>query len=138
LVNALVGSEFACSGFAAAWDADRPGDVLGRVLFDVKEAEAWRKLRQEHDRVIRAELSRFGGREIKTMGDGFLVTFDGPARAVYSARSIAQVLPLGLEVGAGLHTGEIELDGDDAASVPTCLRRQRGVLRFWSEAGSAA
>jgi class 3 adenylate cyclase len=56
------------------------------------------------------------GREIKTIGDGFLATFEGPARAVYCAHAIAEhVRPLGIEVRSGLHTGEVELDGDDIA-----------------------
>jgi len=106
--------------------------VLATVLFtDIVDSTAqsaalgdreWRKLREEHDRIIRAQLSRYRGREIKTMGDGFLATFDGPARAVYCANAIAQHLrPLGIEVRAGLHTGEIELDGDDVRGLAVAI-----------------
>jgi class 3 adenylate cyclase len=63
---------------------------------------------------VREQLERFGGREIATAGDGFLATFDGPARAVRCAEAIGDaVRPLGLEVRAGVHTGEVELAGDD-------------------------
>ena len=64
----------------------------------------------EHDRLVRAALARHRGREIKSVGDGFLALFDGPARAVRAARSIvADVTALGLEVRAGVHAGEVEL-----------------------------
>jgi class 3 adenylate cyclase len=70
----------------------------------------WRELLEEHHRLVRLELDRFGGREIDTAGDGFLATFDGPARAVRCACAISQaVRELGLEVRAGLHTGECEV-----------------------------
>lgn len=106
--------------------------VLATVLFtDIVDSTAqsaalgdreWRKLRERHDRIIRAQLSRYRGREIKTMGDGFLATFDGPARAVYCANAIAQHLrPLGIEVRAGLHTGEVELDGDDVRGLAVAI-----------------
>jgi class 3 adenylate cyclase len=72
--------------------------------------------RERHDAVVRSQLARYRGREVKTMGDGFLATFDGPARAVRCAQAIVGgVGDLGVEVRAGLHTGEIELDGDDVA-----------------------
>ncbi len=80
--------------------------------------EIWRDLLEEHDRIVRACLARHRGREIKSVGDGFLALFDGPARAVRAARSIvADVTALGLEVRAGLHTGEVELVGDDVAGL---------------------
>jgi class 3 adenylate cyclase len=80
--------------------------------------ERWRELLAEHFRVARRQLERFGGREIKTVGDGILATFDGPARAVRSAASIREgVRELGLGLRAGLHTGEIELQGDDIAGL---------------------
>jgi class 3 adenylate cyclase len=74
----------------------------------------WRDLLEHHHAVIRRSLSRFRGREVKTTGDGVLATFDGPARAVRCASAIAdEVRSLGLEVRAGLHTGEcIVTDGD--------------------------
>jgi class 3 adenylate cyclase len=78
----------------------------------------WRDLLESHDDVVREELDRFRGRAVKTTGDGFLVTFDGPARAIECARAIAgAVRPLGIEVRAGLHTGECEIRGDDIAGI---------------------
>ncbi len=78
----------------------------------------WRNLLERHNQVVRAELDKHRGREIGTAGDGFLATFDGPARAIAAAHAIAEsVSPLGLEVRAGLHTGEIEVVGDDVAGL---------------------
>ncbi|MGH2970211.1 MAG: adenylate/guanylate cyclase domain-containing protein, partial [Solirubrobacteraceae bacterium] len=80
--------------------------------------EPWRDLLAEHDRIVRACLARNRGREVKSVGDGFLAVFDGPARAVRAARSVvAELTSLGLEVRAGLHTGEVELVGDDVAGL---------------------
>jgi class 3 adenylate cyclase len=90
--------------------------VLATVLFtDIVDSTAraaslgdrgWREVREEHDRTVRAQLARFRGREVKTMGDGFLATFDGPARAVRCAVSLVGAMaPLGIEIRAGLHTG---------------------------------
>ena len=74
----------------------------------------WRQLLEEHDRLVRRELARARGREVKTVGDGFLATFDGPARAIRCARAVRDAMrALGIEVRAGLHTGECELLGDD-------------------------
>ena len=70
----------------------------------------WQELIEQHHRVVRLALDRFGGREIDTAGDGFFATFDGPARAVRCACAIVEgVRELGLDVRAGLHTGEVEL-----------------------------
>mgnify|MGYP005812012783 CR=1 FL=1 len=78
----------------------------------------WRQLLEDHQRLTRAQLDRFEGREIKTTGDGFLAVFDGPTRAVECARAIATEMPaLGIEVRAGLHTGEVELMGDDVGGI---------------------
>ncbi len=76
--------------------------------------ESWRALLDAHDRVTREHLRRFRGREVKNTGDGFLVSFDGPARAIRCATAISEdVKALGIEVRIGLHTGECELRGDD-------------------------
>ena len=70
----------------------------------------WTELLDRHDAVVRGELDRFRGREVNTAGDGFLATFDGPARAIRCALAIrAAVAQLGLEIRAGLHTGECEI-----------------------------
>ena len=73
---------------------------------------------ERHNTVVRTSLGRFRGREVGTMGDGFLATFDGPVRAIRCAQSIVTaVASLGLEVRAGLHTGEVEVVGDDVAGL---------------------
>jgi class 3 adenylate cyclase len=74
---------------------------------------AWRQLLVTHHQRVRGLLARYRGREVDTAGDGFLATFDGPARAIRCATAIAQAMQdLGLQVRVGLHTGEIELEGD--------------------------
>jgi class 3 adenylate cyclase len=79
---------------------------------------AWSALVEDHNALVRAQLARFRGREIDTAGDGFLATFDGPARAVRCACAIVDaVRGLGLEVRAGVHTGECELVGDKVRGV---------------------
>jgi len=76
--------------------------------------EAWRGLLDRHDETVRRYLQRYRGREIATSGDGFLAVFDGPARAVRCAQAIADaVVALGLQIRAGIHTGEVELRGED-------------------------
>jgi class 3 adenylate cyclase len=98
--------------------------VLATVLFTdiVRSTERaaelgdrrWRELLAEHDSAVRRRLERHRGREIKSIGDGFLATFDGPARAIRAARGIVEdMADLGLEVRAGLHTGECEMAEDD-------------------------
>ena len=97
-----------------------PDRVLATILFtdvvgSTEQARAlgdrrWRDLLERHHEVVRARLDRFRGREVDTAGDGFLATFDGPARGVRCARAITEaVRDLGLETRAGLHTGECEL-----------------------------
>jgi class 3 adenylate cyclase len=78
----------------------------------------WRELLDAHDTAVRRELVRGGGREIKTTGDGFFAAFDGPARAVRCAQAITvNARGLGLDVRAGVHTGECEVRGDDLAGI---------------------
>ena len=78
----------------------------------------WRTLRERHDAVTRSQLERFKGREVKQTGDGFLASFDGPARGIRCACAIREATgELGIEIRAGLHTGECELIGDDLAGV---------------------
>ena len=68
--------------------------------------------------MVRRILTRFRGHEVKTTGDGFLATFDGPARGVRCARAIAdEVRSLGIDIRAGLHTGECEIIGDDVGGI---------------------
>jgi class 3 adenylate cyclase len=80
--------------------------------------QRWRAMLDEYDAVVRRELERHQGKQIKTTGDGTLATFDGPARAIRSACNInGAVRSLGLSLRVGLHTGEIELRGDDVAGI---------------------
>jgi class 3 adenylate cyclase len=108
--------------------ADAPDRVLATVLFTdiVRSTEravalgdrAWTALLARHHDVVRAALARFRGREENTTGDGFVATFDGPARAVRCALAIRDDLaPLGIEVRAGVHTGECERSRDELAGV---------------------
>jgi class 3 adenylate cyclase len=102
--------------------------VLATVLFtDIVDStrraaelgdREWHALLDAHDAVVRAQLSRFRGREVNTSGDGFLAMFDGPQRAVRCAMAIRDaVRALGIEVRAGLHTGECEVRGDDIGGI---------------------
>jgi class 3 adenylate cyclase len=102
--------------------------VLATVLFtDIVDStkraselgdSAWRDLLDRHDTTVRRELDRFRGVEVKTVGDGFLATFDGPARAIQCALAVRENLqPLGLDVRAGLHTGEVERRGADVGGI---------------------
>jgi pimeloyl-ACP methyl ester carboxylesterase len=102
--------------------------VLATVLFtdivgSTEKAAAlgdrrWRDLLDEHNKAIRAELTRFRGREVKSLGDGFLATFDGPARAIHCARSIISALrPFEIPIRAGIHTGEVEIADDDIRGI---------------------
>ena len=97
-----------------------PDRVLATVLFTdiVGSTEhaaelgdhRWKELLEAHHRLVRTELERARGKEVRIAGDGFLATFDGPARAIRCACAIrGAVRPLGIEIRAGLHTGEIEL-----------------------------
>jgi class 3 adenylate cyclase len=75
-------------------------------------------LLEEHDKVVRAELVRFRGREVKTLGDGFLATFDGPARVIHCAHSIMTALrPLEIPIRAGIHIGEVEIADSDISGI---------------------
>jgi pimeloyl-ACP methyl ester carboxylesterase len=108
--------------------AIKPDRVLATVLFtdivdstaragEVGDAE-WRKLLDWHDTVSRQAIEKYRGRAIKGTGDGYLATFDGPARAIRAALEIgATAVDLGIEVRAGIHAGEIELRGDDIGGI---------------------
>jgi class 3 adenylate cyclase len=103
--------------------------ALRTVMFtDIVDATAraadlgdrrWRDLLAQHDRDVREELARFDGREVKTVGDGFLATFDGPpSRALRCARAVTRAArDLGVQVRIGIHTGECELIGDDVGGM---------------------
>jgi len=78
----------------------------------------WHDVLDRHDAMVRSELRRFDGREVKSTGDGILATFGGPARAIRCAEAICVgARGLGIEVRAGLHTGEVEVRGDDIGGI---------------------
>jgi class 3 adenylate cyclase len=102
--------------------------VLATVLFtDIVDSTRraaemgdrdWHALLDAHDAIVRSQLARFRGREVNTSGDGFLAMFDGPQRAIRCAMAIRDaVQSLGIEVRAGLHTGECEVRGDDIGGI---------------------
>jgi class 3 adenylate cyclase len=108
----------------AAQEPVEPDRVLATVLFtDIVDSTqraaalgdmVWRSVLDAHFSMARSQIHRFRGREVKTLGDGILATFDGPARAVRCAQAIANsVKPLGIAIRAGLHTGEIEIRNDN-------------------------
>jgi pimeloyl-ACP methyl ester carboxylesterase len=118
----------------------RPLDrVLATVMFtDIVDStrlaadagdRRWRELIKRHDELTRRQLDRYRGREVKTLGDGFLATFDGPARAIECACAIRDgVSAHGLEVRAGLHTGECELYGGDVRGMAVNIGARVGAL----------
>jgi class 3 adenylate cyclase len=120
------------TGIRSATPTDR---ILATVLFtDIVAStetlaalgdQQWRQLLDTHDRMLRGELARAGGREIKQTGDGFLATFDGPARAIScAAETIKHAADAGLTIRVGIHVGECERRGDDLAGIAihTCAR----------------
>jgi class 3 adenylate cyclase len=94
-------------------------DIVGSTEHAVDRGDSdWRRLLDRFDDITRREVGRFQGREINRRGDDVLATFDGPARAARCAIEITQALrPLGIEVRAGVHTGEIELRGEDIGGI---------------------
>ena len=116
-----------------------PERALATVLFtDIvgsteKAAELgdrrWRDLLERHDAIVRRQLQIHRGREVKTMGDGFLATFDGPARAIRCAAAVRDELAaIGIEVRVGIHTGEVELVGDDVSGMAVNIGARIGAL----------
>lgn len=100
------------------------------VLGDLR----WRGIRENHDRLIRSQLARHRGREIKTMGDAFLATFDSPTEAVSCARAIiTNIKPLGIKVRIGLHTGEVELNPEDVTGIGVVIGARVGAKAQASE-----
>jgi len=94
-------------------------DIVGSTqrLAEMGDA-AWRSILAHHDERARSEVARFGGRYVGSTGDGLFATFDGPARAVTCAQAIARVVAdLGIQIRSGVHTGEVELYGDDVRGI---------------------
>lgn len=94
-------------------------DVVGSILRARELGDnAWRELLQAHDATVRREIARFRGSEVKSLGDGF----HGPARAIHCAQAIAEAMaPLGIQVRAGLHTGEVERTEADVLGIAVHL-----------------
>jgi class 3 adenylate cyclase/pimeloyl-ACP methyl ester carboxylesterase len=124
------------TGRLPARDLDR---VLATLLFTDVVASTersaqlgdrrWLEVLADHDTIVRAELARFRGNEVKTTGDGFLATFDGPARAVRAAQAITQaVRPLGIYIRSGLHTGEIERADNDIGGITVHIAQRISTL----------
>ncbi len=132
---------FLATVWAEEVDLDR---ALATVLFtDIvgsteKVAElgdtGWRDLLEHHHAIVRALLARYRGREIDTAGDGFFASFDGPARAVRCALAAVQAArPLGIEIRAGLHTGEVETIGDKDGGIAVSIGARIGGMAGASE-----
>jgi class 3 adenylate cyclase len=113
-IRRFVGAERAPVGLDSVLATVLFTDVVGSTQRAAEVGDArWKELIAAHDARAKAELERFHGVFVDSTGDGLLARFDGPARAVRCARAIAEaVRPLGLEVRAGCHTGEVELDGE--------------------------
>jgi pimeloyl-ACP methyl ester carboxylesterase len=121
-----------------------PDRVLATVMFtdivgsteraaDVGDAR-WRALLAAHQAEVRRELARFNGREVKSLGDGALATFDGPARAIRCGHAIAETArSRGLEIRVGLHCGEVELMGDDVGGIAVHIAARIGALASGDE-----
>jgi class 3 adenylate cyclase len=144
LIGRLLAARLAGGGFAAnardqADRADQVDRILTTVLFTdiVASTERvaavgdrrWRAVLDAHDEAVRNQLIRFAGKEIKTTGDGFLASFDGPARAIRCAQAITSTTGnLGIELRAGLHTGECEVRGADLAGLAVHIAARVGAL----------
>lgn len=124
--------EFLVAAGAPSPPANR---VLATVLFtDIISStelasrvgdQGWQTLLDQHDRIVEGQLENFGGRLVKSTGDGVLATFDGPGRAIACARAVADALgPRGLRIRAGVHTGEIELREQDVAGIGVVIARR--------------
>lgn len=144
----LVGDDQTLADIAEFLTGERPSVEVDRILTtmlftDIVGSTArassigdrrWRALLDAHDRKIREQLERFRGREVDTTGDGFLASFDGPARAIRCARAIVDaVRPLGIEVRAGLHTGECEVRGEHLGGIAVHIAARVGALAGPSE-----
>ena len=136
--NAVVTDEVAefLTGERPVLEVDR---ILTTVLFtDIVGSteraasvgdQRWREVLDAHDRAVRDQLRRFRGREINTTGDGFVASFDGPARAIRCAEAIVQAVGrIGVELRAGLHTGECEVRGGDLGGLAVHIAARVGAL----------
>jgi class 3 adenylate cyclase len=142
IVDRIVGeTEEFLTGTRSEVEIDR---VLATVMFtDIIDStkcaaelgdREWRALRERHDGAVRQLLIHFRGHEVKNLGDGFLATFDGPARAIRCATAISNaVQPLGIAVRSGLHTGEIELTPNDVSGIAVHIAARVAALAAANE-----
>jgi class 3 adenylate cyclase len=105
-------------------------DIVGSTETAARLGDrAWRDLLVRHDTLSRAQLERFRGRPVKSLGDGFLAAFDGPARAIRCALALHEAMrELGVELRAGLHTGECEAIGEDLGGLAVHIGARVGAL----------
>jgi class 3 adenylate cyclase/pimeloyl-ACP methyl ester carboxylesterase len=105
-------------------------DIVGSTEHAARVGDKlWTELLDQHDALVQRELDQHRGRKVNMTGDGVLATFDGPARAVRCAQGICEaVRPLGIEVRAGLHTGEVELRGDDIGGIAVHIGQRVSAL----------
>ncbi len=110
-------------------------DIVGSTERAAELGDArWRELLSAHQDAVRRELMRFGGREVKTLGDGCLATVDGPARAIRCGQAIVEAASsAGLQVRVGLHTGEVELMGHDIGGIAVHIAARIGALAAGGE-----
>jgi class 3 adenylate cyclase len=110
-------------------------DIVGSTEHASRLGDAkWTRLLDEHDALVGRELERHRGERVNPTGDGILATFDGPARAIRCAQAISRAVPrLGLEIRAGLHTGEIELRGNDIGGIAVHIGQRVSALARPSE-----
>jgi pimeloyl-ACP methyl ester carboxylesterase len=110
-------------------------DLVGSTEQAVELGDArWRELLSAHQDAVRRELTRSGGREVKTLGDGCLATIDGPARAIRCGQAVVEATgALGLQVRIGLHCGEVELIGNDVGGIAVHIASRIGALAAGGE-----
>jgi class 3 adenylate cyclase len=105
-------------------------DIVGSTALAASLGDnRWRSLLDSHDKAVREQLRRFRGNEINTTGDGFVVSFDGPARAIRCAQGVVEATgKLGVQLRVGLHTGECEVRGDDLGGLAVHIAARVGAL----------
>ncbi|MDX1886791.1 adenylate/guanylate cyclase domain-containing protein [Mycolicibacterium sp. 120270] len=105
-------------------------DIVGSTVRAAELGDLrWHDLLDNHDRIVRSQLQRFSGREVNTAGDGFVATFTSPSVAIACAEAIVEaVRPLGIEIRAGIHAGEVELRGADIAGMAVHICARVGAL----------
>jgi class 3 adenylate cyclase len=114
-------------------------DIVGSTRLAAEHGDrAWRELLERHHALVRSELARFRGREVDTAGDGFLAVFDGPGRAVRCASAaVRSVQSLGIEIRAGVHTGEVEVVGDGVRGIAVHIGARVSASRAQVRSSSA-